>query len=189
MVKLRTDESNHAFDPFIKASFELRGPLFVVLVIQNIGKNAAIDVQLEFSLEPGNFKRNVVFPLLMPSQRVRFLLPEGNIKVITEKFTTLKLKGECKNIAGRKIPIDDRISVKKILNSWIQSKILLEESIENRLSQVADKIERLERSIERMVAATGGVLVKTPQDQKEELEEMKRRYEQRASKSKKKIFK
>lgn len=175
-----------AFDPFIKASFEIRGPLFVVLLIQNVGKMGAIDVQLEFSLEPGNFKKTVLLPLLMPGQKARFLLPDGNIKVLADKFTILKLKGECKTVSGRKIPIDDTISVKNVLKSWIESRILLEETVANRLSQVADRIERLERSIERMLSATSGVLVKTPEDQKKEIEEMKRRYEERASREEKK---
>ena len=173
-------------DPFIKASFEIRGPLFVVLLIQNVGKMGAIDVQLEFSLEPGNYKKTVFFPLLMPSQKVRFLLPEGNINVLADKFTTLKLRGECKTVSGKKISIDDTISVKSVLKSWIESKILLEETVENRLSQVADRIERLERSIERMLSTTRGVLVKTPEDQKKEIEEMEKRYEERASKEEKK---
>ena len=180
-------EPRDRFDPFIKASFEIRGPLFVVFLVQNVGKMAAIDVRLEISLEPGDFKEAVLFPLLMPSQKVRFMLPEGNIKVLADKFTTLKLKGECKSVSGKNIAIDDTVDVRSVLESWIESRILLEETIENRLSQVADRIERLERSVGRMLSRTGGVLAKTPEDEKKELEEMKRRYEEeeRASKEEK----
>lgn len=174
-------------DPFIKSSFELRGPLFVVLVIQNIGKTGAIDVSVEISLDPSDFKRTLLFPLLIPGQKVRLILPESNIKVLAEKFTTLKLDGECMNISGKNITIDDKINVKSVLESWIQGRILLEETVSNRLSQIADRIERLERSVERMLSTTSGVLVKTPEDQKKELEEIEKRYyKEQASKREKK---
>jgi len=172
--------------PFVKASFEARGPLFVILSIQNVGETPAIDVHLEFSLEPGNFKKTVLFPVLVPQQKVRFLLPEGNMKVLAEKFTILRLRGECKNISGKRIPIDDTVNVKKVLESWIEAEILLEETVENRLSVVADRIERLERSVERMLAHTSGVLIKTPEDVKKEIEEMKKFYEERKRKEEKK---
>lgn len=173
-------------DPFIKSSFELRGPLFVVLVIQNVGKTGAINVRLEISLDPSDFKKTLLLPLLMPGQKVRLMLPESNIKVLAEKFTRLKLDGEYKNISGKNITIDDTIDVKSVLESWIQGRILLEETVSNRLSQIADKIERLERSVGRMLSATGGVLIKTPEDQKKEYEEIKRRYEEQASKKEEK---
>lgn len=173
-------------DPFIKSSFELRGPLFVVLVIQNVGKTGAINVRLEISLDPSDFKKTLLLPLLMPGQKVRLMLPESNIKVLAEKFTRLKLDGEYKNISGKNITIDDTIDVKSVLESWIQGRILLEETVSNRLSQIADKIERLERSVGRMLSATHGVLIKTPEDQKKEYEEMKRRYEEQASKKEEK---
>jgi len=177
-------EPKESSDPFIKASFEIRGPLFTVLLIQNVGKMAAINVKLEMSLEPGGFKKTVFFPLLMPSQKVRFMLPESNIKILANKFTTLKLKGECKSVYGKNITIDDTVDVKHVLESWIDSKILLEETIENRLSQVADKIERLGRSVERMLSISRGILTKTPEDEKKELEEMKKHYGERANKKK-----
>lgn len=171
--------------PFIKASFEARAPLFVILIIQNVSNAVAMDVKLKFWLEPGNFKKTVLFPLLMPHQKVRFFLPEGNMKVLMQNFNVLKLKGECKTLSGKKILIDDVINIKEVIGSWIESEILLEETIENRLSQVADKLERLERSVQRMLAQTSGILIKTPEDVKKEIEEMKKFYEERKRKENK----
>jgi hypothetical protein len=168
--------------PFIKASFEARAPLYVILLIQNVSEVAAIDVKLKFRLEPGDIEKTVLFPLLMPHQKVRFLLPEGNMTVLVKKFKLLKLKGECKGVSGRRILIDDTINIKKVIGSWIESDILLEETVENRLSQVADRLERLERSVERMLARTSGVLVKTSEDVRKEIEEMKKFYEERKRK-------
>lgn len=174
------------FDPFIKATFEIRGPLFVVLVVQNVSKMGAVDVKLEISLVPGDFKKSVLFPLMMPRQKVRFILPDGNIKVLAEKFTTLTLKGECRDVSGKNITKDDAIDLRGVLKSWIESSILVEETVTNRLSQVADRIERLERSVERMLSMTGGgVLIKTREDELKEFEEMKRRYEARENKEEK----
>lgn len=174
-------ESRHS--PFIKATFEPRGPLYVMLLIQNIGNVAAIDVQLEYWLEPGDFKSKVLFPLLMPRQKIRFILPDGNMKVLAENFKTLKLSGECMNAFGEKTQINDIINVKEVMQSWIDGQIALEETIENRLSQVADRIERLERIVERMLARASGVLVKTREDEAEELEEMKKFYEEQKRKA------
>jgi hypothetical protein len=172
--------------PFIKATFEARGPLYVMLLIQNIGNMAAVDVRLEIQLMPGDYKKKVLFPLLAPRQKIRFLLPDGNIKVLADTFEFLKLGGECKNLLGEKFQVADTINVKEVMQSWMQSDIALEETVENRLSQVAERIERLERSVERMLARTSGVLIKTPQDQKEELEEIKRFYEEQKQKQKEK---
>ena len=166
------------FIPFIKATFEPRGPMHVVLLVQNIGNAPAIDVHLEVWLEPSDFKRKVLFPLLMPNQKIRFLLPEGgNLKTLAEKYTTLRIKSEYRDIFGEKKSVNDIINVKEVLQSWAESRILIEETVENRLSQVAQTIERTRDTIRMMLARTGGILVKTPKDIEKEYEKLRRRFE------------
>lgn len=156
-----------------------------MLLIQNIGNGAAVDVRLRIKLEPDD-EKNVLFPLMMPRQKIRFLLPDGNIRTLADKSAILKLSGECRNVLGKKFQVDDTIDVKEVMQSWMQSNMALEETIENRLSQVAERLERLVHSVERMLASSSGVLIKTRQDQKEEIDEIKRFYEEQKKKEKEK---
>jgi hypothetical protein len=164
--------------PIIKSTFEPRGPLFVVLLVQNIGDAAAVDVCLEFQFEPSDSKRRVLLPLLMPRQKIRLIPPEGNMKTLAEKFTTLKLGGECRDVYGEKYQIDDKIDIKQVIQSWLDAHILLEETVANRLSVIADRMDRLERTMHRMLSLGRGVLVKTRKDEETEEEEFKKQYEE-----------
>lgn len=177
-----TSESKMRCNPFIKASFEIRGPLFIVFIIQNAGTTGAVDLKAEISTEPSDYKTTILFPLLMPNQIIRILLPETNLKVLAEKYAVIKVDGECKNIWEEIVPIHDKIQAKEVLKSWTENRILLEESVTNRLSQIADKLERLERSVDRMIPLGGGVLTKTPQDVKEEYERMEKEFEAHSKK-------
>jgi len=182
-VEETTTERELSYTPVIKPSLETLGPVYVVFVVQNVSNTAAIDIELSFWLEPvTDFRREVRYPLLVPWQKIKFFFPEGEMKTLAEKFTTLRLDCKFKNAFGHKFVSKDTIELRTVLESWIKGGILIEETIEHRLEQLVDRIDRLERSLERIHASTGGVLIKTREDEKKEIEEMRKAYEERKTK-------
>lgn len=182
MLKSLTSEialrNKSEYSPVIKASLSTVGPVYVELMLQNVGKTAAIDISLEFWVEPSEYRKRFHTPLLMPEQKVFFLLPEGNMKTLVQKYDYLKVKGKCKSIFGTVFGIDSVIDIKKVLNSWIESEITLQHTLDDRLRDLIDKIKRLERTLDRMKAWSGGVLIKTPKDLQDEREEWEKRREE-----------
>lgn len=163
--------------PFIKTTLEAPGPLYLFFVIQNVGKSAALDVEVTFFLEPSEFKKTVVFPIIAPNQKIRFTLPDPNMKEMVKKYNFLKTTGQYKNISGDGLSLDDCIDIKKVVGSWLETSIILNETpLNSQIGRLVDKIERLDRTIQKMLAFTDGVLIKTPDDQRRELNEIEQRF-------------
>jgi|ERR1035437_446196 hypothetical protein len=98
--------------PFIKTTFLVPGPLHLFFAIQNIGKSAAINAEITFWLEPSDFKRTVIFPLIMPKQTIRFFLPDPNMQEFAKKYNFMKTEGRCQSINGKEIVFSDCIDIK-----------------------------------------------------------------------------
>jgi hypothetical protein len=162
---------------FLKTTLEAPGPLYLFFVIQNVGRSAAIDAEITFLLEPSEFKRTVLFPIIAPNQKIRFSLPDPNMKEMVKKYNFLKTTGQYKEINGEKSSLNDCIDIKKVVGSWLETSILLYETpLNSQIGRLVDKIERLDRTIQKMLAFTNGVLIKTPEDQEKELNVIEQRF-------------
>ena len=168
-----------AYQPVIKASLRPVGPLFVELEIVNVGKGAATNVGLTFSVKPGKFKKAWYHPLLVAGQSEYLFLPEGNLEKLAKQSDVIEVKGEYQDVFGETYEIDEKLDIKRIHKGWYKAGMVLKKSLEDRIDGLSKHVERIERTLDRMIALTSGVLVKTPKDIKAEVEEMKKRREER----------
>lgn len=171
--------NNVASHPFIKTTFVVPGPLYLFFAIQNVGREAAINAEITFWIEPSDFKRTVVFPLITPKQTIRFILPNPNMKEFANKYDFIKTEGRCQTINGEEMKISDSIDIKKVIGSWLEANILVNEtSLNTYVGRIVDKLETIDRTIQKMLAFSNGVLVKTPEDQTREYAAMEERFKQ-----------
>ena len=168
--------------PSIIASLETLGPVHVDLALYNVGRTAAIDIHLKIQSEPDGFTKTLSFPLLNPNKKIKIFLPKGDMKVLAKTMKILKVEGNCKNLFGEIFQIKSHLDVKKIVESWIKGGIMIQYTLDERLSRIIEKIDRLERTLDRMQAFGGGILVKTPKDIQEEYERIKQEREARVKK-------
>lgn len=172
-----------AYQPVIKTSLRPVGPLYVELEIVNVGKGAATNVELTFSVKPGKFKNAWYHPLLVAGQSECLLLPEGNLEKLAKKSDVIEVKGEYQDVFGETYEIDEKLDIKKIQKGWHEGRMVLKKSLEDRVVDLSRHVERIERTLDRMIAFTSGVLVKTPKDIEAEVEELKKRREERKKES------
>lgn len=172
-----------ACQPVVKASLRPVGPLYVELEIVNVGKGAATNVEITFSVKPGEFKKGWYHPLLIEGQSEYLFLPEGNLEKLAKKSDVVEVKGKYKDVFGEIYEIDEKLDIKKIQKGWHEAGMVLKTSLEDRVNDLSEHVKRIERTLDRMLAFTRGVLVKTPKDIEAEVEKMKKRREERKKES------
>jgi len=172
-----------AYQPIIKASLSPVGPLYVELEIVNVGNGAATNVELTFSSKPGKFKSAWYHPLLVAGQSECLMLPEGNLEKLAKESDVIELKGKYQDVFGETYKIDEKLDIKKIQKGWHKGRMVLKKTLEDRVVDLTRHVERIERTLGRMIALTSGVLVKTPRDIEAEVEEFKKRREERKKES------
>lgn len=184
MLREMTKARKAEFQPHVKATLKPLGPLFVELALENVGKGAAIDVEVTFSVKPGEFEKNWRHPILSPGDSERFFLPEGNLKKLAKKYDKVIVTGICKDVFGEKHTIDEQIDIKEIQKGWHESGFVLKKTVETRLGEIHKELERLERSLDRLTRR--GILTKTVEDVRKEEEEFKKFVEEKRKEMQKK---
>jgi hypothetical protein len=169
--------------PIIKASLKPISPIYAELLIANIGKGPATNIELEFSVLPGDFKRSWCSPLLLPGESQNFFLPEGGLEEVRKKYELILLKGTCFNILEEKITISDKIDLRGILDSWLESGMIYNEGTDQVIKRGVTQIERLNSSIRAIMAFGGGVLIKTSDDVKKEIDLLNKKQSGEAEKT------
>ncbi len=171
------------YSPVIKPLLDTLGPVSVVFGIQNVSNTPAIDLQVEFWVEPvTDYRKKVFFPILNAGEKKRFFLPESDMKTIAEKITSINMVSKCKNLFNVEFTSKDSIDTRSVLNSWITAQMLVDEPLDRRIKQMSEKLESIERTLGKFLANTGGLLVKSPEDEKKELEVIMRKYQEQKQK-------
>ncbi len=126
-------------------------PDVLMPAVTNAGPGAALDVQLEMWLEPGKgHAREWRAPVLAPGETHQFFLKEGKsfatMTQLSERFTTLRVRGSCRNALGDPIDFDEVMP----MSAWWR---LVKESQE-RLQpdypkKVSDALEKIAKAVQK----------------------------------------
>lgn len=160
--------------PVIVASFEHIGPMGIAYNIQNVGNSTGINVEIKVELEPAKFHQDLKFPVLTPYESVSFLFPESGILKVKEN-EVFSIRGSCVNILGESVEINHEILIGEVLSTWIDGKRRIRDSQTTVMKKMEDSMSRIERSINRMLAWGGGILIKTEEEITRSLKELEER--------------
>lgn len=134
--------------PHVKANLHYPGPLAVDLLLKNVGKGPAINVDVTFGFQPSDepFK-HWLHPLLAPEESYSFLIEPSNFNELVQKHDFLLVHGTCEDAFGEKHKIDEKIDLKEVHKGWSQAMILMRPSVEGRLKEISEEVGRVGREI------------------------------------------
>lgn len=148
MLREMTKARKAEFLPHVKPSLEYPGPLAVDLLLKNVGKGPAIDVDVTFGFQQsGEPFRHWLHPLLAPEESYSFLIEPSNFNELVKKYDFLIARGTCKDVFGQKHQIDEKIDLKEVHKGWSESMILMRPSLKNGLREISNKVERVGHEI------------------------------------------
>lgn len=130
--------------PHVKANLQYPGPLVVDLLLKNVGKGPAMNVDVAFGFQPSDepFK-HWLHPLLAPEESYSFLIEPSNFNELVQKYDFLLVRGTCEDAFGERHKIDEKIDLKEIHKGWSQAMILMRPSIRDKLKEISDELRRL----------------------------------------------
>ena len=148
--------------PYIKTALESYNESTIVLKIQNIGKGAAIDVNVEYALKSVEDVKSVwKYPLLSSGELKKIRLPELNkeepamLKEAIEKYKEIIVKIDYKDVFNEKHEKVSHINLKEFeegLSGTIEE-LSIEENIDwirNYFREIKKDINVLSTSLEKI---------------------------------------
>jgi hypothetical protein len=131
--------TRYQFYPFLKAYLGMKGPTHLELIIMNVGKGPAKDVEVEFLVEASpNTRKKWRHQLLMPDDFQKFLVPKNESEVETEiayfenNQTTLRIKTSYSDLLNNPLSNEQTIDVTSYVKQFKNIfSVFREEPIEN----------------------------------------------------------
>lgn len=148
MLREMTEARKAEFLPHVKAGLKYPAPLAVDLLIENVGKGPAINVNVTFGFQPSEepFK-HWLYPILAPDESYSFFVKPSNFNELSKKYDFLVVRGTCEDVFGQKHEIDEKIDLKEAHKGWLESMMILEPSLESRLKEVSEEVKRVGQEI------------------------------------------
>lgn len=153
MIKEMENARKAESTPYIRATLDPLGgePIKAVLKIQNVGKGAAMNIKLDFSLEPSTTARNTwTSPLLGPNESKRFALPDKTdltLKEIVEKYEKLVVISSYNDIFNEKHEYSISLDLRKFEEVWSKSLMLLDSTLKEEIKGISKKLEAISKSL------------------------------------------
>ena len=148
MLKEMTKAGKAEFLPHIRPSLEYMGPLHVDLLLKNVGKGPAINVDVRFGFQQTEESyKHWLHPLLAPEESYSFLITPSNFTELAEKHDFLVVRGTCEDVFGKKHDVDERIDLKEVHKGWSEARILIKTSLERRLEKISEEVRRVGQEI------------------------------------------
>lgn len=118
------------YKPQLRASFSIHQRVVVFLKIINIGRVAAVDIELDIAfrkddviVERRHFKQDAI----LPQGYTELVLPDSRFDVLPSMVTQIAISGTYKDGFGDTVPMNQSIDVKGYLDSIKQARILAQE--------------------------------------------------------------
>jgi len=148
MLREMTETRKAEFLPHVKAGLKYPAPMAVYLRIENVGKGAAVNVNVTYGLQPSSepFKR-WVYPLFSPEESYSFLLQPSDFNKLIKQYDFLVVRGTCEDVFGQKHEINEKIDLKETHKGWSESMMIMESSLEDRLREVSGEVKEVGRAI------------------------------------------
>jgi len=148
MLKEMAEARKAEFLPHIKPGLKYPGGFIVHFLLQNVGKGAAINVDLTFGFHPSeNSFKHWVYPLLAPDESHTFIITPSNFNELVQRYDFLVVRGTCEDVFGQKHKVDEKINLKEAHKGWSESMMILEPSLERRLKEVSEEVKRVGHEI------------------------------------------
>jgi hypothetical protein len=148
MLREMAEARKAEFLPHIKPGLKYPGGFIAWLLLKNVGKGAAINVDLTFGFQSSeeSFK-HWAYPLLTPEESHTFILRPSNFNELVNRYDFLVVSGSCQDVFGQKHVIDEKIDLKEAHKGWSESMMILEPSLESRLKEVSEELKRVGQEI------------------------------------------
>ena len=118
------------YKPQLRVFLNIQKSVIVFLKIINIGRVAAVDIELDVVFSKDNkiaeerhFKQDAILPL----GHTELILPDSRFDILPNMVTQIAISGTYKDGFGKTIPMNQSIDVKGYLDSIKKAKILAQE--------------------------------------------------------------
>ena len=132
-------------EPSLKPILQNIGPVAGKLVLKNVGIGPAFDIDIKIIPRPIEQERHFKERVLAPGDFVSFIPPQNimNLKNLAEKFDSILFEGTYKNLYGDLKTIKEEIKPKEIYESWTNSKVMVENTMEDFVKKIGKELEAI----------------------------------------------